>query len=149
MLSVTNDGVVTIMDNFWRPVDITVYTHCDSFQPVTHIDSITPNLTPDAWDVDIDEVGGTTGLQFDPKIYGDEFTVSIKINAQLGSLITYSLSIYFESLDLEVTLLFQVIKENANNTECKEPDRVLNFFMNVCEKCKTVSLTDTKRFAKI
>ena len=68
---------------------------------ITTTESIIPNLIPDAWDVDLDEVG-SSGLQFEPKNLGDEFDVSVTINAQLGVLITFNLEIYFDHEDMEV-----------------------------------------------
>ena len=45
---------------------------------------------------------GTTGLQFNPKSLADVFDVSIKINAELGTLLTFALQLFYNHQDLQV-----------------------------------------------
>ena len=101
VVSVSKDGYVQILDNWWREVNITVTSKCsaNSINIVFDTEIIYPNLKPDYWDVDIEAPFTSTGLQFSNKDIDDnddEFLWNIYINATTGTLLSFSLRIYYD-----------------------------------------------------
>ena len=54
-----------------------------------------PNLIPEQWDLDIDMIN-SAGLQFEPQVAGDTFTVAITTNTLTDALVTFSVKVWYD-----------------------------------------------------
>ena len=102
---------LTLHENSPLYVTLEVCTICPSseIQETCTLSHLNPNLEPTPWDVDMDMIG-SSGLQFDAKHFGDHFDVVIRINAENGALVTFSLKIWY---DPEVLLPTECYKMGA------------------------------------
>merc|ERR550532_1369914 len=96
-IEVNSDGVMTLRDNSYRTVGVTSDAGTASVTT-----QLRPNLSPDNWDVDVD-MTNTNGLQFGPKSNGESFSVDIRVNANAGALVTFSLKLWYDPDVLTVT----------------------------------------------
>ena len=100
-MNVSDVGIATILDNFWGDVPLVVTTLCENPPLTTSVRSLfrfvywKTNLAPSHWDFDVDEISeSSTGLQFEPHLTSDVITIQISSNAEIGSLITWSFTLW-------------------------------------------------------
>ena len=74
------EGYVTLNSNWFEPVKLYIMTKCSTneISSKTFTTSIIPNLEPNEWDVDIDQVNANR-LQFEPQVLDDEFEFYVRI----------------------------------------------------------------------
>ena len=98
VVAVSDDGNVTLLDNWWRAVNVSVDTLCGASSVVSAAESIYPNLRPDRWDIDIEAPSTESGLQFSNKdVDGeDSFLWNIYVNATNGTLLSFSVRIWWD-----------------------------------------------------
>ena len=94
----------TLVENYWKTVDIKVQALCASGAITTRpstIETVAANLEPELGDVDL---GSRYGIQFPPRLKGETLSVDVSVNANSAPLITFQIVMKFDSTKVAATV---------------------------------------------